>query len=255
MKKEWHIFKTSLLFFTRIPVGGHGEWEQEYVDKATSYLPVIGLLVGGLGGLVFVGSTYLFPQAVAIVLSMVATVLLTGAFHEDGFCDVCDGFGGGYTKEQRLMIMKDSRSGAYAVVGAALLLLLKFSALTSLSITLIPLTLIAGHTISRTTIIWFVSIHTYARDDNQSKSKPLAKSLPLSRIIISTIAGSLTLLLLPWLPAIAGLIVSIIVFVIWSKYVVKRLGGYSGDCLGATQQLVEVAFYLTITAYYFNFHG
>jgi adenosylcobinamide-GDP ribazoletransferase len=255
MNKEWHIFRTSLFFFTRIPVGGHGEWNQEYVDKATSYLPVIGLLVGGFGGLVFMGSAYLFPQTVAIVLSMVATVLLTGAFHEDGFCDVCDGFGGGYTKEQRLMIMKDSRSGAYAVIGAILLLLLKFSALTSLPATLIPLILITGHTISRTTIIWFVSLYTYARDDNQSKSKPLAKSLPVSRIIISTIAGFLTLLLLPWQPAIAGLIISILTFVIWSRYVVKRLGGYSGDCLGATQQLVEVTFYLAVTAYYFNFNG
>src|ERR1035437_10346276 len=144
MNKERQIFKTALLIFTRIPVGGHGEWKQEYVDKATSYLPIIGLIVGGFGGLVFFGSSYIFPQTVAIVLSMVATVLLTGAFHEDGFCDVCDGFGGGYTKEQRLMIMKDSRSGAYAVVGAALLLLLKFSALVSLSASLIPLTLIAG---------------------------------------------------------------------------------------------------------------
>ena len=127
MNKEWNIFKTALLFFTRIPVGRHSDWNQEYVDKATSYLPVIGLLVGGFGGLVFFGASCIFPQTVAIVLSMMATVLLTGAFHEDGFCDVCDGFGGGYTKEQRLSIMKDSRSGAYAVIGATLLLLLKFS--------------------------------------------------------------------------------------------------------------------------------
>lgn len=255
MNKEWQIFRTSLLFFTRIPVGGHGEWNQEYVNKATSYLPVIGLLVGGFGGLVFFGSSYLFPQTVAIVLSMMATVLLTGAFHEDGFCDVCDGFGGGYSKEQRLVIMKDSRSGAYAVVGASLLMLLKFTSLSSLPVALIPVILIAGHTLSRTTIIWFVSLHTYARDDDQSKSKPLAKKLALSRLIIATIASLLVLLLLPLQPAIAGLIISIIIFILWSRYIVNRLGGYTGDCLGATQQLVEVAFYLTITSYYFIYHG
>lgn len=255
MKKEWQIFKTSLLFFTRIPVGGHGDWNQEYVNKATSYLPVIGIVVGSFGSLIFFGSSYLFPQAVAIVSSMVATVLLTGAFHEDGFCDVCDGFGGGYTKEQRLMIMKDSRSGAYAVVGGALLLLLKFSALSSLSATIIPLTLVVGHTLSRTTIIWFVSQHNYARDDNQSKSKPLAKSLTRSRFIIATLAGLSILFILPPQPAVAGLITAIISYFLWSHYVVNRLGGYSGDCLGATQQIIEVVFYLTISAYYFNFHG
>jgi len=220
MNKEWQIFRTSLLFFTRIPVGGHGEWNQEYVNKATSYLPVIGLLVGGFGGLVFFGSSYLFPQTVAIVLSMMATVLLTGAFHEDGFCDVCDGFGGGYSKEQRLVIMKDSRSGAYAVVGASLLMLLKFTSLSSLPVALIPVILIAGHTLSRTTIIWFVSLHTYARDDDQSKSKPLAKKLALSRLIIATIASLLVLLLLPLQPAIAGLIISIIIMILFLRVLI-----------------------------------
>ena len=113
MKKEVQIFLTAVMFYTRIPVPSWVNHDADYLNKATKYFPLIGWIVGIIAVLVFVGANYLFNPSIAIIISMAASVLLTGAFHEDGFADVCDGFGGGWTKEKILMIMKDSRVGAY----------------------------------------------------------------------------------------------------------------------------------------------
>ena len=93
------------------------------------YFPLIGWIVGGFSALIFWASSFLFPVSISIIFSMIASILVTGAFHEDGFADVCDGFGGGWTKEKILEIMKDSRVGSYGVIGMILMLGTKFAVL------------------------------------------------------------------------------------------------------------------------------
>src|SRR5690606_36852031 len=119
---------------------------------------------------------------ICLVLMMMSSVLLTGAFHEDGFTDVCDSFGGGYGKEKILTIIKDSPIGAYGVVGIILLFLLKYLSMKHLAETSFldfSVVLLIAHSSSRYFSGLMIHTHEYLTDIDQSKSKPLAnKALP-----------------------------------------------------------------------------
>lgn len=112
-----NTFFTALMFFTRIPVPGSIPYSKELLNKALRFFPLVGGIVGGIGaGILWLGML-IFPFPLALLLSMVVTIFITGAFHEDGFADFCDGYGGGITKERILEIMKDSRLGTYGTIG------------------------------------------------------------------------------------------------------------------------------------------
>ena len=144
MKHELRLFFIALQFFTRVPVPRWVGFEPAWLQQSARHFPAVGLCVGAVGALVLAGTAWLVPPAVAVVLSMVATVVLTGAFHEDGFADTCDGLGGHVSRERALDIMKDSRIGSYGVVGLVLLLGLKATVLVSLPVGLaVPALLLA----------------------------------------------------------------------------------------------------------------
>ncbi|NER11979.1 adenosylcobinamide-GDP ribazoletransferase [Leptobacterium flavescens] len=248
MKKEIHIFLTAIMFFTRIPCPKWVDHSPEYLSKSSRYFSLVGLIVGGLGALVFYGSSFVFPVSVSVLLSMVATIYLTGAFHEDGFADVCDGFGGGWTKEKILLIMKDSRLGTYGVMGLSLLLLIKFTALQEIDPSYIPLSIIAGHSLSRFIATTLIFTHPYVRDTDDSKAKPAAKSMTVSMLLVSALFGILPLFFFK-----SPFIFVVLIPVYLSKMYLggkfkKWLGGQTGDCAGAVQQLSEVVFYLSLIA-------
>jgi adenosylcobinamide-GDP ribazoletransferase len=182
---------------------------------------------------------------VAILISMIATILLTGAFHEDGFADVCDGFGGGWTRAQKLSIMKDSRLGTYGAIGLIMILLLKYMLLVEMPIAVVFIALILAHSLSRVTPLLIIYSMQYVREDQETKAKPVArgvsvKDITLSVLLIIPFFGlidyrSLYLFLLPIPMAIA---------LRW--FFNKHLGGYTGDCLGASQQISELVYYVSI---------
>ena len=149
MKKELKIFFTALMFYTRIPVPKSTGFSPENLNKATRYFPLIGIIVGGAGALTFLAAHQLLSVHISTLISIVCMILLTGAFHEDALSDFCDGFGGGYTKEKILAIMKDSRIGTYGAVGLVLLLLAKLFLIAEFNPSQIPLILIAAHASSR----------------------------------------------------------------------------------------------------------
>ena len=250
LKKEVRYFFTALMFFTRIPCPAWVDHSAEYLNKSRKYFPLIGWIVGGISAVIFWGSSYVFPLSVSIVLSMIASVWVTGAFHEDGFTDVCDGFGGGWTKEQILTIMKDSRIGAYGVIGMSLLLLLKYLLLLEIAAhgnILVAICLLNAHTVSRFMASTFVHTHDYVQDIDVSKSKPIASS----RLSVGEMLYSLVFGVLPFILFCKYLILIVLPIVYLSKvylghYFQKHIGGYTGDCLGATQQITEVIFYLSI---------
>jgi adenosylcobinamide-GDP ribazoletransferase len=245
MKKEIRIFFTSLMFYTRIPCPKWVDHSEEYLNKATRYLPLVGILVGSISAGVFYLSHFILPHSVSIILALFAGILTTGAFHEDGLADVCDGFGGGWTKDKILLIMKDSRIGAYGAIGLILLFGLKFSLLFSLPATLLPCLFISGHALSRLTALSFIFTHTYARDDETSKTRPVAKRPAFYNLLIAVFFGIAPLFLFGN-PIVFLLIVPLILLKIYlGWYFNKWIGGYTGDCLGATQQIAEVLFYLT----------
>lgn len=251
---EKNYFLAAVMFFTRLPVPKNCSHSDDILNQSRKYFPLVGLFIGCLGAASVFFLQLILPLSIAILLSMVITILATGAFHEDGFADSCDGFGGGWKKEQVLTIMKDSRVGTYAVVGLILLLSVKFFALTELGLLSIPLLLITyinGHAISRLGASFCVQFSDYVQDIDKSKSKSIAEN-PLSArsMLYSTllIAPAFLFLLLQNFFFIVTLIPLVLLFLIINAYFKKRIGGYTGDCLGAMQQLLEVIFYLSVLA-------
>ncbi len=244
MRKEINIFFTGLSFFTRIPFPKWARFKKEYQYEAIKYFPISGAIIGGLTGLVFYLANLVFPFNLSVMLSMGFTVLFTGALHEDGFMDVCDGFGGGWTRERILEIMKDSLIGAFGVTGIVFLVMTKFFCQYSISITQLPLVLIAGHSISRMFAATLVNSHQYARTEN-SKAKDYSHKLSNRNLIFTIITGIAPLALLGNLKFFLILIPVFLCKILLGRYFKKWIGGYTGDCIGATQQVCEIVFYLS----------
>src|ERR1700688_485188 len=177
MKRQFLLFLAAMQFLTRLPVPHLDGFQATWLSESARFFPLVGALVG-LGG---VGVWWLcsmcFPPAVAVGLMMSASLVLTGAFHEDGFADVCDGFGGGRTRDAVLSIMKDSRIGAYGAIGIAMMLGLKWTTLVALPGAAIPLLVVGAHAISRWCAIGLIWGLAYVRSESDGKSKPLADSL------------------------------------------------------------------------------
>jgi len=248
MKKEVYIFFTALMFFTRIPCPKWVDHKPEYLEKSSKYFSLVGILVGSIGASIFYGSSYIFSTEISVLLSMFATIYTTGAFHEDGFADVCDGFGGGWTKEKILLIMKDSRLGTYGTVGILLILALKFLTLREIEVFYIPLIIISGHSLSRFIATTLIFTHPYVRDTEDSKSKPAAKNMNVSMLLISGFFGIIPLFFFvnPW---VFLTVIPMYLSKLFLAFKFKKwIGGQTGDCAGAVQQLSEVIFYLSSIA-------
>jgi adenosylcobinamide-GDP ribazoletransferase len=244
IRTQLEYFFAALRFFTRLPVPawvGHSETQ---LNHAARYFPLVGWIVGLIGAMATWLAAQALPPSMAVLLGMTATVLATGAFHEDGFADSCDGFGGGWDKVQVLAIMKDSRIGSYGTIGIAILLLGKWNALYELDALVLP-ALLAAHAISRAAAVTLIYGLDYVRDES-GKSKPLAVRLSRGELALAWLFGLLPVLLLPWQLALQGTVAVILVTLLAARYSWRRIGGYTGDVLGMTQQLSEVAFYLGV---------
>jgi adenosylcobinamide-GDP ribazoletransferase len=259
--RETRLFVTAWMFFTRVPLPARlTAWvgySPELMNGAARYFPLVGVVVGIAGAAVYELGIWLFTPLLAVSLSMAATVLLTGAFHEDGFADVCDGFGGGTSPGLVLEIMKDSRVGAFGAIGISLLLLIKFSALLSMAegtnADLTGWILVAGHALSRAAPVALIRCMAYVRADADAKAKPMAQAVSRTGLAVALGFGILPLAVLAyafdsgWLFGLGVLPVALATAItgLWFK---RRIGGYTGDCLGAAQQIAEVAFYLYAVA-------
>jgi adenosylcobinamide-GDP ribazoletransferase len=255
MKRQFLLFLAAIQFLTRLPVPHLDGFQASWLAQSTRYFPLVGALVGLIGvGVWWLGSMC-FPPAVAVGLMMSASLLLTGAFHEDGFADVCDGFGGGRTREAVLSIMKDSRVGAFGAVGIAMMLGLKWSILVSHPRATLPSIVMGAHVASRWWAIGLIWRLPYVRAEADGKSRALAGSLGGAQWLLSGALGALALLPVFLLvdPAaaprlalalLAALALSAASILVAGAYFRTRIGGYTGDCLGAAQQLAELAFLL-----------
>jgi adenosylcobinamide-GDP ribazoletransferase len=238
------LFLLALGFYTRLPCPKNQDFS--LLPQASICLPLVGWLIGGFAGLSYYLADLVWPQTAAVIVSISCGILLTGAFHEDGFADVCDGFGGGYGKQQILVIMKDSRIGAYGTLGLLLLIALKISLLSALPTNSIPLALFAGHSISRLSPLLLMRKYVYARNDSSKGSSAVYKPSAQELLFAGAIAV-LPLLLLPLLCSLAILFIGAVNWCL-GKYFNHHIGGYTGDCLGASQQVAETVFYLSASA-------
>ncbi len=198
----------------------------------------------------FYGDSQILPFSIALVLSITSSILLTGAFHEDGFADVCDGFGGGWTKEKILKIMKDSGIGAYVALGMFLMILFKFLLLWELSDRIqtseLEILIVAAHSIGRLNSVYMIFIDEYAYDNEDSKAKPVAKQMKTQSFLATVLLGLAPLDYFQNLNFLLAIPLLILIKLYLSHYFKKWIGGYTGDCLGTLQQISEMAFYLLV---------
>lgn len=250
-------FFASLMFYTRIPCPKKIDCSNIALNQALRYFPLVGMIVGTISFLIYLGTSLLFGNAIAVVASLTAGVIITGAFHEDGFADTFDGFGGGWTTEKILEIMKDSTIGTYGTVALILLFAFKILSLYALLPQLekegwwmVFLFFILYHSLARLTSGNIVFISQYAREDLTSKVKPVEKHATRTEIIFSYVLGLTPLTIF----AIINPIVCIVLLPLFllivegNRYFKKWINGYTGDCLGCIEQLAEVLIMLTFVA-------
>ena len=240
---ELRYFFTALGYFTRVPVPRWVGYEPHYLNAAARYFPLVGVLVGGVGALVYLAALRMFPVGVAVLLSMAATLFVTGAFHEDGLADCCDALGGGYAREDVLRIMHDSRIGAFGAIALVVALALKWQTLASLPPLRAAWLMLAAHAASRVCAITYLATLDYVRPEG--KAKPVAQRMTPGALALAALFG-LPLLFWPdWRAGCATLAVLLVLRFALGRYFVRRIGGYTGDCLGFAQQVFELAIYLT----------
>ncbi|MGQ9806554.1 MAG: adenosylcobinamide-GDP ribazoletransferase [Chlorobiales bacterium] len=248
MKEEFNIFLSALMFLTRLPVSRFVKYDPEHLSKSTAYFPLVGALVGSVGALTLFFASFKFSPMLAVLGSMSATILFTGAFHEDGLADSADGFGGGYTRERILEIMKDSRIGTYGAIALWLFLTAKLLIVTEIfkqDVSLALSTLVAAHMLGRYSSLPLIYSLNYARTESTS-SKPFAEKISLKRFLAASLY---TVVLCVWLlekNAVIALGAGFLITLGARNFFMKRIGGITGDALGAANQLLELAVYLGI---------
>ncbi len=223
-------------------------YSQDALGKSLVYFPVVGLVVAVLGILGFSVFSLIFSVELSLLFTLLLVVLSTGAFHEDGLADSCDGFGGGYEPDKVLTIMKDSRVGTYGALGLWFLMTLKFlilAELTTQSFLLFVKAFLAGHVLARFSSLILIFRYPYVGKSSTS-SKPIAESLSKKGFITGTLVTFLIALLVLQEMLILPLSLAAVSVWIAGRYFLKRIGGITGDALGAANQLVEVSVYIGV---------
>jgi len=243
MAEGLRLFLVAAQFLTRLPVPEGLPASEKTLGQATRFFPLVGAIVGGGAALVFIVSKHLLPHSGSVLCAIIFTACITNGIHEDGLADTFDGFGGGWTKEQALEIMRDSRIGTFGALALIFLILGKYSFLSGLMPEQVWRWLIVAHTASRWTVLPLCAWLPYARAEGQGKL--VARQVGKVEILIGSSTFFIILLLLSWPAALSVLLITGLVSLLSGVYFRARLSGITGDCLGAANQLTEVALYLT----------
>ncbi|MEM6415313.1 MAG: adenosylcobinamide-GDP ribazoletransferase [Pseudomonadota bacterium] len=252
LEAEVASFLLAVQFLTRLPVPTANLYTSERMAASVRYYPFVGILVGGVSALVFISSLSLFPFIIALLFSIATGLILTGAFHEDGLADTFDGIGGGLTRQKALEIMKDSRLGTYGTVAIVVALALKVAALFSLAPDTVMASLIAGHCLSRLSSVLVIATSRYVRDEGTGK--PVAGGISAASLFIAVASGALVLVGWCFIQPLMALVWSFMGLlaghILMRLFFEPKLGGYTGDTLGAVQQASEIGFYLGLAAWH-----
>ena len=258
----------AFIFFTRLPFWRLHEPPQACYRTVVEHWPLTGWLTGGaMAAIIFFGSM-VFPYYVAVLMGIVVRILITGALHEDGLCDFLDGFGGGGNDRARILaIMKDSHIGTYGVLGIILYLALLFACLFSFQRFVIPtdadaslplftaLAVFAGDSYSKMLSAQIIMFLPYARTEDTAKNHTVYRKMSIPAGIFLFVQGMLPLVPLfyfsrDYVPLRWDLMIFMPCIVMYFLYymMLRKLRGYTGDCCGALCLLIELSFYLTLTA-------
>ena len=239
------IVAVALQFLTRLPVPaitvGAGD-----LRRATAAFPLVGVVVGALALAVWAAVEPLLGGLAAAVAAVAAAVAVTGAFHEDGLADTFDGLWGGWDPVARVEIMRDSRLGTYGACALVLSMLARVGLLAGLGLPGAVRALVVGHTVSRAAIL--VQIHLLPPISDRGTGAQVAS--PLGVAGSSVVAGTVLVVCIPlvgwWTPAV--LLAALLVTLALRRAARRRIGGLTGDVLGATQQFALLAVLATVVA-------
>ncbi len=229
-------FRTALAFLTRLPGGAHPE-DQAGITRSVGWFPAVGVAVGMIGAAVYTGASTIVSPTAAATLAFIATALATGGFHEDGLADSFDALAGGWTVERRLEILKDSRHGTFGVLSLVLITVLKIAALAPLSGWDAAFVLVCAHSLGRAGAVALMTLAPTARADGLGAD--YTKMLRPSTAAFGAVIGIATAVLAfgPMAPiVIAAVALGAAVVGLWAW---KRIGGITGDLLGAAEQVGE----------------
>ena len=267
LRYEARLWLTALEFLTRIPIPAAAHFDPAWMSRCVRYFPWVGVLIGGCAALVWWALQPALSPWLAAALAFTASALITGAFHEDGLSDYVDGMGGGQSREHTLAIMKDSRVGSFGALALTLVTVIKISALANLSLLAAMIALIFAHATARACAVSVMTALPYARDDATSKVKPLAIGVTGSEVAVAWLAPVALAALSAVIAAPCGLpreatvallaatLAAGVVTAVLALQMKQRLGGYTGDALGAVEQcaeaviLVVCAAWLSVRAY------
>jgi adenosylcobinamide-GDP ribazoletransferase len=247
IRTAWFDLLCAVQFLTRLRVPS-APYEQDSLARAVKFFPIVGLLIGSGSALLYFLLSPHLPIMVVALLIVVYLVSITGCLHEDGLADAADGFGGGWERDRVLAIMRDSRIGSYGAAALTLSLLARVLLIGSLPRSHAEAWLITAPVLSRWTTLplsfYLPSAREELGDQTDGQGARIAR-LTTSR---SLIAGTVFMLLIAFsllrFRALIPVLTSVIVTLLTGIYYNRRIGGITGDCFGATNQLAEIAVYL-----------
>jgi adenosylcobinamide-GDP ribazoletransferase len=246
LRTQWRLIQVALIFLTRVSIIVQGHISATDIARASRYYPIVGLLVGGCLGLIYLLTRQFFPPLLAATLTAVASAIITGAFHEDALGDVADAFGGGMTPERKLEIMRDSRLGTYGSFALFSALLIRIQCLAILDSGVIVSALCAIHAVSRWPMVWLLYRAPRARTEGLGAG---TQNLTATEPMVSTVSTlAIAFLCLPPLSALVVMgACAAATLAVW-HLASRHVGGITGDVLGSTQQIGELGALLMLVA-------
>jgi adenosylcobinamide-GDP ribazoletransferase len=242
MRRLGRLFLVSVQFLTRLPLGHRGDLPPDALGRAAVFFPLVGLGLGAGGAAL---NHLLSPhstRSVVTVFVLIYLVAVTGGLHEDALADAADGFGGGWKKEEILAIMRDSRIGSFGAIAVALGLLARFACLGSLSLRDFDRFFVAGQVLNRWTALPLGFFLQYAREEG-GQGALIARRITRGALGIGTALAVVIVAFVLGAMAVWAILAAITVTTLTGFYYRSRLGGVTGDCMGATNQITEVAVY------------
>jgi adenosylcobinamide-GDP ribazoletransferase len=244
--REIGHFFVGIMFLTRLPVPSGLRHVDGRLARSARYFPLVGVLIGVLAAGAFWATSTLMPASIAAMLTLAVTLMITGALHEDGLADCCDGIGGGASREHTLEIMRDSRIGTYGAAGLILSLGLRWAAIASFTAAEGLLGLIIAHSLSRAMIPPVLVSAKYARTRGLASS--VAEGVSSWEAAFAVMLAVGVALIGGPVAGIAALAAASLGAAVTLMILVRRLGGYTGDGLGAIQQVAEIAVLITLAS-------
>ena len=246
-RRAWSEFLSAVQFLTRIPVPSQ-PYEADSLSRSVKFFPLVGVFVGGGAAVLHLLFALHLPRAIVALLVLLYLVLVTGCLHEDGLADAADGFGGGRNREQILLILRDSRIGSYGGIALTLSLLGRLLLLSSLPMEQVAHYLITAHVLCRWTTLplsyFLPTARTQSAQQVDGQGARIARLTSTGTLVGGTFFSFAVATWLLGIHAIAPILSAILLTLVTGIYYKRRIGGVTGDCFGATNQLAEIGVYL-----------